>query len=58
MPSSTRRPAFKGCCGMCAAANGKVKGMGRAAREKPSERRLRGKNRRITRHEIPADQCF
>lgn len=50
------RPAFKGCCAMCASGKGKVRGQGRAEREPARELRLRGKRRRIGRRDIPPDQ--
>ncbi len=50
------RPAFKGCCAMCASGKGRVRGQGQAEREPIRDLRKRGKRRRVGRHEIPADQ--
>lgn len=53
---NARRPSFKGCCAMCAAAKGKVRGQGRAERESFRDLRARDASRRIGRRDIPADQ--
>lgn len=51
-----RRPSFKGCCAMCASGKGRVRGQGHAEREPMRDLRKRGKKRRVSRRDIPADQ--
>ena len=55
MPRS-HRPAFKGCCAMCASAKGRVRGQGHAQRATHQELRTIGRTRRVNRREIPDDQ--
>lgn len=52
----SHRPAFKGCCAMCASAKGRVRGQGHAEREPFRDLRARGERRRVNRRGIPADQ--
>jgi hypothetical protein len=52
----SHRPAFKGCCAMCASGKGKVRGQGQAQRLPVRELRLLGQKRRIRRRQVPADQ--
>ena len=57
MPRS-RRPSFRGCCAMCAAGKGKMRGQGDAARKTAAELRKYGRTRRVSRQDIPADQRY